>query len=125
MKTKKRIIAISASLIFSFLTLPAFAVSPDQPDNNPPKSLEEYCKTAPCRKNHSFRLKQKDGTFFNYSSELDPPVVQPAFLLIFPGEEVFIEASEGKDAPQDLRHVPQNIHPERTLVFKFSQPDDA
>ncbi|WPD21478.1 MAG: hypothetical protein SD837_14870 [Candidatus Electrothrix scaldis] len=124
MKTKKRIIAISASLIFFFLTLPAFAVSPDQPDNTPSKSLEEYCQTAPCRKNHSFKLKLEDGTFYEHTSDLDPPAVQPAFILIFPGEKLFIEATEGKDAPQDFKHVPENIHPERTLVFKFTQTED-
>jgi hypothetical protein len=123
-QSSKRILAISASLLFSFSTHTAFAASPDQPDNTPRKTLEEYCQTAPCRKNHSFKLKLEDGTFYEHTSELDPPVVQPAFILIFPGEELFIEATEGKEAPQDFKHVPENIHPERTLVFKFTQSDD-
>ncbi|WP_446010814.1 hypothetical protein [Candidatus Electrothrix sp.] len=119
MKTsKKRILAICASLLITFSCITANA------SDDPPKTLEEYCQTAPCRKNHSFKLKLEDGTYFEHSSELDPPAVQPAFILIFPGEELFIEATEGKDAPQDFKHVPENIHPEKTLVFKFTQSDD-
>ncbi|MCI5159124.1 MAG: hypothetical protein D3906_11955, partial [Candidatus Electrothrix sp. AUS1_2] len=55
---------------------------------------------------NKLRLKQEDGTYFEHSSELVPPVVQPAFILIFPGEELFIEAAEGKDASQHFRHIP-------------------
>ncbi|MCI5123551.1 MAG: hypothetical protein D3925_03510 [Candidatus Electrothrix sp. AR5] len=114
----KRIFAICASLLLTFSCITANA------SDDPPKTLEEYCKTAPCRKNNSFKLRKKDGTYFEYTSELDPPVVQPEFILIFPEEELFIEATEGKDAPLDFKHVPQNSQPEKTLVFKFTQSDD-
>ena len=117
-QSQKKIIAISASLLITFSCITANA------SDTPPKTLEEYCKTAPCRKNHSFKLKLEDGTFYEHTSELDPPAVQPAFILIFPGEELFIEATEGKDAPQDFKQVPKNTHPEQTLIFKFTQNDD-
>ena len=123
--TKKRNAAILTSFLLYFSSIPAHAAAAEQPNKNARKPLKEYCETAPCRKNMQFKLKKKDGTYFEYTAELTPPVVQPEFILIFPEETLFIEATEGKNAPIELKSVPENTHPERTIVFKFNQGDDA
>jgi len=89
----------------------------------PPAQLIKFCETAPCRKNVSFKLKTKNGSYFNYSSLLSPPVIQPAFLSIYPNEVLYIEAENINGKLTNFKHVIKNNHPDKTIIFKFSQND--
>jgi len=88
-------------------------------------SLEEYCKFNPCRKNLKMTLKQKDGSLFERTFTILPPVVQPTLISIFAGETLYIEATEGEEGPTDFVQVKTIRNPERTLVFKFEQQKDV
>jgi len=87
--------------------------------------LQGFCASQPCRKNTRFTLIQADGSIFEYDSELDPPVVQEAFLTIFPSERIFLEAEEGETGPVNFRQVDRVLDPARTITLDFRQELDS
>lgn len=88
-------------------------------------SLEEFCKSNPCRNNLNINLKQKDGSIYARTLKLLPPAIQSSFISIYAGETIYIEAKEGKEAPIDLVQVKKNQNPERTIVFKLEQQKEV
>ncbi len=88
-------------------------------DQTRKQEFVEYCKTHECRKNTHFKLKKKDGSYFEYTSEIDPPVVQPKFISIYPGETLFIEADIEGDLLINLKHVKTVERPEKTMKLSF------
>lgn len=122
-----KFIAAILSCLFISCTLSENLNQPSNKENSSTKnqkssnSLVEYCKTASCRKNVRFRLKKKDGTYFEFSSKLAPPVIQPSFISIFPEETIYIEADKGKNGPINLVHVTENKNPKKTIVFNFTK----
>jgi len=84
-------------------------------------TLDEFCKVNPCRKDLTIKLKRIDGSDFQNIFKLLPPAVQPAFISIYAGETLYIEANEGKDAPTDFIQVKEMKNPEKTIVFILKQ----
>ncbi|MEE8294617.1 MAG: hypothetical protein V3R64_02795 [Sphingomonadales bacterium] len=85
--------------------------------------LVEYCKTAECRTDLNFVLRLEDGMGLEYAPALAPPAVNDGFLIIYPGEELFIEAEKSETGPINLKLVKENTNPERTFIFKFFQSE--
>ncbi len=85
--------------------------------------VKELCKQVLCR-TPNFKLRLDNQDVFESDVETPLPVlVNNKLISVFPGETVFIEASvTGKEIKLE-RAVAINEHPERTLVFKFTQVD--
>jgi len=83
--------------------------------------LDELCKKQLCRKPITISLYKKDGTQFNMTLPRALPIVSGAFLTIYPGEEIFVEAEMLDEGLGGLKAVQNNSRPEKTLVFKFEQ----
>lgn len=88
---------------------------------NTPKELLDYCKTVECRKGTHFKLKTKDGYYYEYKGFIDPPAIQPDILTIYPGEELYIEAELDGDKLVNLKQVPKSVNPAKTISIKFWQ----
>jgi hypothetical protein len=88
---------------------------------NTPKELLDYCKTVECRKGTHFKLKIKGGSYYEYSGFIDLPAIQPDILTIYPGEELYIEAEIDGDKLVNLKQVPTNVNPEKTISMKLWQ----
>ncbi|WP_317933543.1 hypothetical protein [Halioxenophilus sp. WMMB6] len=88
---------------------------------NTPPDLLEYCKTTACRENTQFKLKMEDGSSYEYRGAIDPPIVQPDLITLYPGEDVFIEATIEGDRLVDMVVVPEVKSPEKTITMKFWQ----
>lgn len=86
-----------------------------------PKELLEYCKTTPCRKNTHFKVKLKDGSYYEYRGVIDPPIIQENMVTLYPGEEVYIEAEVSGSSLQNMVVVPNIQNPQKTIVIKFWQ----
>lgn len=89
-----------------------------------PDEFSQFCETAPCRRGTSFKLKKEDGTYFEYTSAIAPPVIQPPYISIYPSEVIYIEADVVNGELIDFDHVNQITDEARTITFEFSQKDD-
>lgn len=83
--------------------------------------FKEFCNSEPCRKNVTIRLKQENGSIYENTFELLPPVIQPRFISIYAGETIYIEADDGGSKPINLVHVKALKEPDKTIIFKFEQ----
>jgi hypothetical protein len=106
--------------MLAFLALPARA---DEASGRPASQADflKMCQTAPCRKNVEFTLKKRDGSDFTYRTPLAPPVVQPGYITVYPGETLYFEAEEGPGGALDLRLVSTISHPEKTFIMSLAQ----
>jgi len=86
--------------------------------------LVEYCKTADCRTDLMFTLRLQSGMILGYSPSLAPPVIYDGSIIIYPGDELFIEAEMGETGPINLKLVEEKLNPEKTFTFKFEQIND-
>jgi hypothetical protein len=85
------------------------------------KELEGLCRTTLCRKPTLIRLTLSEGEFFEMTPALPTPILAGDLVTVYPGETVMIEAKEENDNLVELAAVSKINHPNRTLVFKFSQ----
>jgi len=82
--------------------------------------LAELCKSTLCRA-------PKVRLFIDATRSVEQdfatpfPILQPAFLSIYPGETLFVEASIENEKLTLERAVPTNERPESTLRFEFKQ----
>lgn len=66
-------------------------------------------------------LHMPDGTTFTQTLPAPNPLVQYDHVYLFPGQTLYIEAEVDGDKLVNLRMVPANAHPEKTLVLTFEQ----
>ena len=99
------------------------ATDSDSPANRP-RTLEELCETAPCRKNLRVDLLKSDGTRFTKTYPMMAPAVQHRLITIFAGETVLVEATVSKERPVDFKFVEKVTHPERTFSFNLKQVEE-
>ncbi len=52
-------------------------------------------------------------------------MVQPAFISIYAGETLYIEADEGEEKPVNLLHVEENQNRDRTIEIVFEQDGES
>jgi len=108
--------------VLALLTLAAPASAEDaQPRPASKADFLKMCEIAPCRRNVDFSLKKADGTYFTFKVPLAPPVVEPGFISVYPGETLNFEADENPDSTLTLRLVPTVAHPEKTITMKLVQ----
>ena len=89
-----------------------------------PPSVEGFCEMSPCREPLRVRLKQAGDGYFDRTYRRLPPVVQPAFISVYAGETLYIEAEEGEEGPVNLLHVRENRNPDRTIEIQLAQDRD-
>ena len=85
------------------------------------KDLEDLCRTTLCRKPTLIRLTLPEGELFEMTPALPTPILAGHLVTVYPGETVMIEAKEEDGNLVELTAVSKISHPNRTLVFKFSQ----
>ncbi len=88
-------------------------------------SVDGFCEVAPCRERLRVRLRQAGSGYFDRTYRRLPPVVQPAFVSIYAGETLYIEAEEGEKGPVNLLHVEENRNPDRTIEIEFEQDGES
>jgi hypothetical protein len=111
-----------ALVVLAFLTLlPIPGRAADAPAKPSMADFTKFCETAPCRRNVEFTLKKRDGSDFAYRTPLAPPVVQPGYITVYPGETLYFEAEEGSGGALELRLVSAITHPEKTFVMSLAQ----
>lgn len=111
-------------IILKYLAIIFIAITATSSYAEEQMSLNEFCKSNPCRKDLTIILKQRDGTEFKNTFDLLPPVIQPSFISIYAGETIYIEALEGNEAPTDFVQVKKVMKPEKTITMKFQQQKD-
>jgi len=122
LKTTRELDKLVVLAAFWSLLAVASPASADQPaGGSAEEGLKRLCETAPCRRNVEFTLKKRDGSDFVYRTPLAPPVVQPAYITVYPGETLYFEAAEGSGGDLELRLVPAIAHPEKTFVMNLVQ----
>ncbi|MCC5794683.1 MAG: hypothetical protein JJT85_08095 [Chromatiales bacterium] len=87
------------------------------------EALAEFC-AAPgvnCREHLRFRLVHLDGRAYEYSARWAPPVLQDGVMVVFPGEDLRIEAQLRAAGQLMLREAGPAAEPDRTLRVRFSQ----
>ncbi len=84
-------------------------------------SVDGFCEFGDCRRSLRVRLKQAGQGYFDRTYWNLPPAVQPTFISIYAGETLYIEAQEGAERPEKLRHVKEKRHPERTIEIELTQ----
>ncbi|MFZ6875040.1 hypothetical protein ACO0LF_23500 [Undibacterium sp. Di27W] len=84
-------------------------------------SLEELCKQTLCRTPDVKLYLDPTHQFEAKAGNAVPLLMNNSLISVFPGETVFIEASIIDGAIKLEQAVSTNEHPERTLVFTFTQ----
>lgn len=98
------------SLLALALPVPTFA-----------DGLDEVCKQQLCRAPFSLTLQKQDGTQFNNTFDRALPIITGRWITLFPGETLYIEADPTDPELKNFRAVEKNVHPDKTLVFRFEQ----
>src|SRR5204863_5737406 len=85
----------------------------DRPRVAPDAEFARFCEAKQCRGRTVVDLVRDDGTMFHLDMPLAPPVIQPGFVSIYPGESIVIEADEEAGRLINLRTVEHIDHPDR------------
>lgn len=104
----------------------AFAATKTAQKPAKPLTAQQACKDPHIEcsdKPIAISLRMPDGT--TYARTLPPPnpLLQYEHVYLFPGQTLYIEADMEGDKPAALHMVPANVHPEKTLVLTFQQPE--
>ncbi|MBQ4834790.1 hypothetical protein [Pseudoalteromonas luteoviolacea] len=88
-------------------------------------TLEEFCKTNPCRQNKHVKFNTDNGAV-DQVLPLYWPAAQGNKISILPGDELFIEA-EILDGERigNFKQVPKIVNPKKTIKFSFTQMDSS
>ena len=100
------------------------ALAGDPPPRMSPQQLEaELCGNPqrPCQRDVHIVLKQADGTTFDRTYPVFPPILQDGFFTVLPGQTVYIEAQLVDGKVRFLRAVDKNAAPEKTIVATLEQ----
>lgn len=112
------------------LALCAFGVQA-APKQAPAKPAQPITAQQACKDPHiqcldqpiTITLRTPDGGTFTQTLPAPNPLLQYDHVYLFPGQTLYIEADVQDDKLVNLHMVPANVHPEKTLVFKFEQPE--
>jgi hypothetical protein len=100
----------------------AFAGDPPQAPSQE-QIAAQMCSNPqqPCQRDVRVVLKQADGTTFDRTYPVLPPILQEGFFAVLPGQTVYIEAELVDGQVRYLRAVDKNVAPEKTIVAKLEQ----
>lgn len=114
-----------AAVVALALPLGACAWFSAGPEDAPAAAVDaeqaQACADRSCRGKTVVKLQLASGELLQRQFDWFNPVIQDNSISILAGEELFIEADEQDGRLVNLKQVPENAHPEKTLVFKFWQ----
>lgn len=114
---------------FAFVALASCAICVQAGPAKTPKATKPLTAEQACKDAHvqcldqpiAISLRMPDGSIFSETLPAPNPLVQYDHVYLFPGQTLYIEADVKDDMLVNLRMVPANVHPQKTLVFKFEQ----
>ena len=110
---------------FALIALASCAVCAQAaPKASKPLTAQQACKDPHVQcldKPIAISLRMPDGSTFTETLPAPNPLVQYDHVYLFPGQTLYLEADDDGAKLTNLRMVPANVHPEKTLVFKFEQ----
>lgn len=114
-----RTVCLGALFVTAGCASPKASPSPAVPLIDP--EFARFCTANPCRGETVVELVKDDGTPFHLTLPMAPPIVQPGFVSIYAGETIILEADVEDHGLVNLRAVPQVMHPDKSVEFRFAQ----